>query len=82
MARTKKPKQKIDFIVIELWEQGYNENEIAKKLNRANSTIKKIRSQLGYEKELPITKNWLMRSGIGKKWDEACKRFNHETTEA
>lgn len=82
MARTKKSKQKIDFIVIELWEQGYNDNEIAKKLDRSNYTISKIRSQLGYEKESPITKSWLMRSGIGKKWDEACKRFNNETTEA
>ena len=82
MARTGIPQQKIDFIVIDLWEQGYDDHEIAKEINRSLNTVKRIREQLGYKKDFPITKNWLDRSGVGRKWDKTCERFKNDGTEA
>lgn len=75
IARTRTPQQKIDFIVIDLWEQGYNDHEIAEKINRSPNTVRCIRAQLGYKKEAPITANWLKNSGIGRRWDKTCERF-------
>lgn len=75
MASRGRPTTDRGATVTRLWELGYSDEEIAEQLGLSEVTVKNIRYHFGLINGRAITKHWLQTSGIGAKWDEACRRI-------
>ena len=74
-GRHKDPhKEEKRTMVADLWDQAYGVDEIAEKTGYTKGTVQSVLCDMGLT-DRNVSRTWMQRSGIGKRWDEACRRI-------
>ena len=60
--------------VADMWEKAYSAEEISEATGYTRGTVQSIICDMGLT-DRNVSKTWMQQSGIGKKWDAACRRI-------
>lgn len=72
MKKQKRTKDERTAMILSLWDEGYDVDEIAENVGLARDTVYKRLHYFGvFDKKISL--DWLYQSGVGDAWDRTCR---------